>query len=127
MLQKEFEERTGIRPTEEEFNYIHAVYMETRLDKDAFCKDFIKHGNSEILREVHTTSVNYEIAAKDQKNKIDYLADFLIGKSRTYNDTDFRTEAIRLVGEREVVLRTVRMGLPLWEEDKKFIEYALSK
>ncbi len=38
MTQKEFEERTGIVPTAEEFDYIHAVYMNTSMDKDAFCK-----------------------------------------------------------------------------------------
>lgn len=127
MTQKEFQDRTGITPTEEEFDYIHAVYMETRLDKDDFCKDFIKHGDSKILRDVHITAVNYEMAIKDFKSKTDCLADFLIGKSRAYNDTDFRTEAMRLVGEKEVVLRTVRMGLPLWDEDKQFIESYLSR
>ena len=127
MIQKEFQDRTGLTPTEEEFDYIHAVYMETRLNKDEFCEDFIKHGDCKILRDVHITAVNYEMAIKNFKSKTDCLADFLIGKSRAYNDTDFRTEAMRLVGEKEVVLRTVRMGLPLWDEDKQFIESYLSR
>ena len=33
MTQKEFTERTGITPTPEQFDYIHAVYMNTSMDK----------------------------------------------------------------------------------------------
>ena len=39
MTQKEFIERAGVVPTSEEFDYIHAVYMNTSMDKDEFCKD----------------------------------------------------------------------------------------
>lgn len=46
----------------------------------------------------------------------------LIGKSRAYDDTDFRKMAVRLVGEHNVVLKTVEMNLPLWEEDKEYIK-----
>ena len=35
MTQKEFEERTGIVSTLEDFEYIHEVYMNTSMDKDA--------------------------------------------------------------------------------------------
>jgi hypothetical protein len=30
--------------------------------------------------------------------------------------------AVRLIGEQKVVLQTVEMNLPLWEEDKEFIK-----
>ena len=38
---------------------------------------------------------------------INDVVDFLIGKSRAYKDTDFRKIAVRLVGEKEVVLKTI--------------------
>lgn len=45
MLQKEFEERTGFRPTSE---YYHSViepeYNNSNLDKDAWCKQWKKDG-----------------------------------------------------------------------------------
>lgn len=45
MLQKEFEERTGFRPS---VDYYHEViepeYMRSNLDKDAFCKQWKKQG-----------------------------------------------------------------------------------
>lgn len=121
MTQKEFEERTGIIPTAEEFDYIHAVYMNTSMDKDAFCKEYKKHGESRIIREVHVRVLNYEMKCERQKNAINELADFLIGKAHAYNDTYFRNQAVRLVGKVEVVKRTIELGLPLWDEDRKIV------
>lgn len=121
MTQKEFEERTGIIPTAEEFDYIHAVYMNTSMDKDAFCKEYKKHGESRIIREVHVRVLNYEMKCERQKNAINELADFLIGKAHAYNDTDFRNQAVRLVWKVEVVKRTIELGLPLWDEDRKIV------
>lgn len=121
MTQKEFEERTGIVPTAEEFDYIHAVYMNTSMDKDAFCKEYKKHGDSRIIRDVHVRVLNYEMKCNQQKDTINELADFLIGKAHAYDDTDFRNEAVRLVGETDVVKRTIELGLPLWDEDRKCI------
>lgn len=54
------------------------------------------------------------------------LASILIGKSRVYDDGDFRQMAIKPIGEREVVLQTIEMNLPLWEEDKEYIKHNLN-
>lgn len=121
MTQKEFEERTGIVPTAEEFDYIHAVYMNTSMDKDAFCKEYKKHGESRIIREIHVRVMNYEMKCERQKRAVSDLADFLIGKAHAYDDTDFRNQAVKLVGETEVIKRTIELGLPLWDEDRKHI------
>ena len=121
MTQKEFEERTGVKPTAEEFDYIHAVYVNTSMDKDAFCNEWKKHGESRIIREVHVRVLNWEMKCERQKNAINELADFLIGKAHAYDDTDFRNLAVRLVGETDVVKRTIELGLPLWDEDRKCI------
>lgn len=124
MIQKEFEDRTGMKPTSEEFNYIHAVYMNTSMDKDEFCEDFKKHGSSKIISDIHARAVNYEMKLNEINSLSTEMADFLIGKSRVYADTDFRKMAVKLVGEKAVVTRTLEMGLELWEED---IEYIKSK
>ena len=121
MTQKEFEDRTGIKPTEEEFDYIHAVYLNTSMNKDEFCKDFKKHGDSRIIRDVHVRVLNYEMKCERQKNAINELADFLIGKAHAYDDTDFRNQAVKLVGEMDVVKRTIELGLQLWDEDRKVV------
>lgn len=121
MTQKEFEERTGIKPTEEEFDYIHAVYLNTSMNKDEFCKEWKKYGDSRIIRDVYVRVLKYEMECERQKNAINELADFLIGKAHAYDDTDFRNQAVKLVGEMDVVKRTIELGLPLWDEDRKVV------
>lgn len=125
MTQQEFEERTGLKPTGEEFDYIHDVYMHTSMNKDEFCKDFKKHGDSKIIRDIYVRCVDFELQNKQKDKRMDELADFLIGKSRAYDDTDFRKMAVKLVGEQKVVLKTVEMNLPLWEEDREYIQHNL--
>ena len=111
MTQKEFEERTGIVPTPEDFEYIHEVYMNTSMDKDAFCKEFKKHGESQIIRDIYIRVVNCNVKLNRQKEVTNELADFQIGKA----------QAVKLVGEVEVVKRTIELGFPLWDEDRKCI------
>ena len=38
MTQKEFEERTGLKMTADSYTEVEQCYMNTELDKDAFCK-----------------------------------------------------------------------------------------
>lgn len=122
MTLKEFEDRTGLKPTSEEFDYIHSVYLNTSMNKDEFCKEFKKYGDSKIIREVHVRAINFELLNKQKDERMNELAAFLIGKSRAYDDSGFRRMAVRLIGEQKVVLQTVEMNLPLWEEDKEFIK-----
>ena len=43
MNQQEFESRTGLTPTSEEYAYIERIYMAAgNMDKDAFCNDIKK-------------------------------------------------------------------------------------
>lgn len=79
------------------------------------------HGDSRIIRDVHVRVLNYEMKCERQKEVIDNLTDFLIGKAHAYDDTDFRKEAVGLVGEMEVVKRTIELGLPLWDEDRMVV------
>lgn len=122
MTQQEFIERTGITPTEEEFDYIHAVYMNTSMDKDEFCKDFKKHGDSSILRDVHARAVNFELQSKQAQVAFKEMAEFLVGKACAYEDSDFYRQAVVLVGQREVTRMKLEMDLPLWNEDKEYIK-----
>lgn len=125
MTQQEFKDRTGLTPTEEEFNYIHALYMNTVMNKDEFCKDFKKYGASSIMREVHAVAVNFKLSLEEKNNEESELVDFLIGKACAYNDADFYKQAIKMVGQREVTLRKIKMTLPLWEEDMDYINMNL--
>lgn len=136
MTKKEFEERTHrvVRP--EDYYLIENLYMAAgNMDKNRFCKEFkamcaYDYANDEIelrqcLREIgkHVGSMEVEnrTLKRAMKSRNEELSEFLIGKAHAYNDTDFRNEAVKLIGQAAVVRRTIEMGLPLWEEDKKYI------
>lgn len=131
MTQKEFEERTKRTVKAEDYFIIERLYMATNMDKDEFCKEFQEMNNSirpgirQLLREIsnrlgslEAQNATLKISMRKRDND---LADFLIGKAHAYDDTDFRNQAVKLVGEVEVVKRTIELGLPLWDEDRKCI------
>lgn len=121
MTQKEFTEKTGITPSPDYFDYIHAVYMNTSMDKDQFCEEFKKYGESDILRDVHVRAVNFELQCKQKQELIEDLADYLIGKACAYDSSEFYLKAVSLIGQRNVVLRKMELGLPLCSEDNVYI------
>lgn len=122
MTQKEFEERTGLTPNSDDFSFIHSLYMNTSMEKDQFCKEYKKIAGSEIVKDVHARLINSQIILEQRKQDDIDMARFLIGKSRAYDDTDFRNMAVKLIGEKDVVCLTMEMDLPLWSEDKEFIK-----
>lgn len=50
MLQKEFEDRTGVKVSFEEYSAIETVYLESCLDKDEFCKIWCKMNASRVKK-----------------------------------------------------------------------------
>lgn len=131
MTQKEFEERVKCAVRAEDFLVIHQLYMATDMDKDEFCKEFkemddarnsgIRRSLREIGNRLGALEATNVTLKKVMRQQNDDLADFLIGKAHAYDDTDFRNQAVMLVGETDVVKRTIELGLPLWDEDRKFV------
>lgn len=136
MTQKEFEEITQRVVKPEDYKVIESLYMAAGdMDKVMFCKEFkamcaYLYENEEIelrqcLREIgrHIDCIESENRhlKKTLSTRNEELAEFLVGKAHAYDDTDFRREAVKLVGEAAVVKMTIEMGLPFWEEDKKYL------
>lgn len=129
MTQKEFEERTGLKTDAEEYAAIERMYMAAgNMGKDEFCKRWRQTGMNPLTISIATTAnvltaqlqkSNTELSDLKEKN-IEH-AKFLLGKAHAYEDPDFRREAVRLIGEREVVRLTMEEDYPLWDEDRKYI------
>lgn len=129
MTREEFTERTGLTPTHEEYAHIEAMYMAAgSMDKDTFCRDYKKYAGSMILAEffkqiktltgqLEGRNKELEDCHSDNRN----LAHFLIGKACVYSDSDFYKKAVKLIGQREVVIYKVQSDLPLWDEDRDYI------
>lgn len=123
ITRQEFNDRTGYRLNEEQYKEVETMYIAAgNMNKDVFCKDYKKHNDSALMAEFYNQSV--ALMEKHQRcRKIEReTAEFLIGKAHAYDDTDFRKAAIRLIGEKGVVLITIAMGLPLFEEDAEYIK-----
>lgn len=72
MTQKEFEERTELKLTADNYTEVETCYMNTDLDKDAFCKLWMK--NPAALKEIEQKTVLVRELYEERK----CLANFLI-------------------------------------------------
>lgn len=129
MTQKEFEDRTGLKVDAAEYAAIEKMYMTAGdMDKDEFCKRWRQTGKNPLTVSLANTanalSIQLEKCNKEfnevKEKTIEHVR-FLLGKAHAYEDTDFRREAVRLIGEREVVRLTMEEGYPLWDEDRKYL------
>lgn len=122
MTLQEFTERTGLTVSTEEYELIDSMYLAAgNMDKDEFCSDFKKHNRSTILATIYREVELLKEKCKRFRNQQNETAELLIGKAHVYNDSDFRKLAVRLIGEKQVVLMTLTLNLPLWDEDKEYI------
>lgn len=122
MTQKEFEERTGIK-SNVVFEEANRMYMKAGdMDKDAFCDDYKEHGDSILLAYFYHHSNMLETQKKDLDSLKNEIACFLLVKADDWNDKELRAKAVELIGEKEVILRKIELGIELWNEDKSYIK-----
>lgn len=134
MTKFEFEDLTGLKVTEEEYVGIEAMYYAVpNMEKGEFCKRWRQCGNNPLTVELAiqatiATEMLEEIKneLEDCHSRMEELAWFLIGKATAYDDTDFYKEAIRIVGHKAAVLHKIKMGYPLWKEDRDYIKNNLA-
>lgn len=143
MLQKEFEARIGREVSEQEFIDANAMYMAAgELDKDVFCREWLKIGSSRLvkclfdaayqsqkkvqeLELLHKEAVEIYSDAADamleiEKGLLDYEEE---SPCRCANAAELlNRKAWWLVGTKEVVLRKIRMGMELSEDEKIYIK-----
>lgn len=125
MLKEEFEDFIKREVSDELYKDIEVVYnvLPEYMDKlyfaDAILKDVGKTVNVLSALGVHIRELNN--ARIIEKEKIRSCAYDLIHKAHDEDDLTAREIAVKLIGERETVAYTVREGLPLWKQDKKFI------
>lgn len=134
MTQKEFENRTGLTVSADEYSGIEAVYMAAgEMDKDVFCAEWKKIGGSrlvmELFGEVMRQRGEIERLKGDEQESRKLLgeaAEYLIEKSSERDDKGMRRQACRLIGEREVVMYKLNYDQTLCDEDIVWIREQLS-
>ncbi|WP_129643339.1 hypothetical protein [Bacteroides uniformis] len=136
MTRKEFEDLTQGLITAEDYDLVHNLYMAAGdMGKDEFCMEMrvmCAHGAAndhielpkclkEVGRRVGGMEAELSFLRKAVNKEREELAEFLIGKASAYNDTDFYSAAVKLIGQKQVTLCKIKMGLPLWSEDMQYI------
>lgn len=129
MTQKEFENRTDLKVTDEEYKNIEIMYYAVpNMEKDEFCKRWRQCGNNPLTVALAKQATTLNGMLAERNNELDdchekniEIAEFLLGKACAYEDTDFYKQAVKIVGQREVTLRKIKMALPLWKEDMDYI------
>ncbi len=140
MTQQEFETRTGLTVTSEEYAYIERVYMASNYQKDEFCVEWKKNNGvrssklvcdlvmelEAVKENYHTLQSEFERATEAGKAENSSMADFLIIQAEKWSAIDLREQAIKMVGIKEYIRRRIELGFGLWEDDKKALTSILS-
>lgn len=137
MLQKEFEERIGRSVTEQEYLEANAMYENAGdMDKDEFCREWLKIGNSRLVKclaektyQQHKALQEKELLLKESKEIWSDAADAMLEIEQDIlngETTEHITELLDLkvwwlVGAKELVLRKIKMGMDLSKNDKNYI------
>ena len=133
MLQKEFGDRIGRKVTTEEYVEANAVYMMAgELDKDEFCREWLKIGSSKLVQCLFETAHRLDQDLQEQKlmvnecqEMISDAADAMLEIGDAISSTKVREElekkAVWLVGRKEVVKRKAAHEYILSKEDLEYI------
>ena len=141
MLQKEFEERIGRSVTEQEYLEANAMYENAGdMDKDEFCREWLKIGNSRLVKclaekiyQLNKALQEKELILKESKEigsdaaeaMLESEQGLLYGEEHTTRETFaarlLDRKAWWLVGAKELVLTKIKMGMDLSENDKNYI------
>lgn len=68
MMIEEFESRTGFYPSQDLYSFIEVAYMESNLDKDAFCKAY-KQNENDMAKAIAQKASTTRIIATDKAEK----------------------------------------------------------
>lgn len=127
MTKKEFEDRTGYTIPEDRYKEVEQMYYAVGedLDKDAFCKDFKKHSNSEILYALYQRTQELTQGLKSRDAEIHNfresqlrIARLMLEKAHKLLDDELYNEAVNLIGFEEAIILKLEMNLPLREAER---------
>ena len=128
MQKVEFTQRTGIELTDEQYQRVEDLYMNAEnMDKDEFCEDYKKHGESVILNAYFNQSEKLRNELDTYRERQVTMAYFLIKKSMVGGDKDMINMAISLIGEQKYIQHKLEKGYNLLALDKELIISLINK
>ena len=129
MTKQEFIDRTGLTPTDEEYVTIEAIYMAAEsLDKNEFCMEYKKHGDSSLVKSLFNEvkkmnelayATNDDFHSFQLKER--EYAMFLVEQAEKLSASDLRDKAIAMLGVKEYLIYKLDRGFNLWESDRQLM------
>ena len=144
MTKQEFTERTGINPSEEEFDKIHDLYILTgaQMDKDSFCAAYMSCKDMTLINALYNSLLfstsrlkeerdSIEKERKEDRKKLEDLWDktdvavfnILEVAEKTLNENHaelLRSTAVSLVGKFDVCMAKLDRGYAMDEEEREY-------
>lgn len=143
MTKQEFTERTGINPTEEEFDKIHDLYMLTgaEMDKDSFCAAYMSCKDMTLINALYHSLLfstsrlkeerdSIEKERKEDRKKLEDLWEKtdeavlnILKISEDANDEDhaiLNSIAVSLVGKFDVCMAKLDRGYVMDTEEREY-------
>lgn len=125
MLKEEFEKLTGIEANEEYYRNIELIYegLPEYMDK-VYLTDAINGDSNKCINILSYMGACLRTLIgelEEKKKTMELCAHDLIHKAYNEDDSMSRNIAAMLIGEKETVFYTITEGLPLLEEDRKFL------
>ena len=144
MTKQEFTERTGINPTEEEFDKIHDLYILTgaQMDKDSFCAAYMSCKDMTLINALYNSLLFSTSRLKEERDsiekerkedrkkledlwdKMDFAVDGVLEvaeKTVNENHAEFlRNIAVSLVGKFDVCMAKLDRGYAMDEEEREY-------
>lgn len=138
MTKQEFESLTGREYTDEAFDQINEMYMNAgdHVTKQNFADMYIAAGDSRLAEALNETIAllrnmlaecadeRMAFATKVAEEKM-RTASILLKNSERYGDDDLRQEAVNLLGKWDAAILALKLGLPLWKEERDFVSQIL--
>ena len=132
MTQQEFQSRVGYEVTAAQYEGIQALYMATKMDKDAFCEAYLTRGecpeDCAIVRDLMQSldaekkyALQLHGELEELNEKLSEAADLLLYDARRNRSMDASKSAVVILGNAEVIRRKIERGYPLWREDLDYI------
>ena len=119
MTKKEFEERTGLALTDDEYATINWMYVNAdNMHTDEFCEEYKEHSNSKLLKACMKHSEELENELCNAKSQFLELAYYLVDQAEKCSSPELRLKAIEVLGMRKYLRVKIQKGYSIWREDR---------
>lgn len=130
MLQKEFESKTGLTVSAEEYKTIDALYMDTNLAKDDFCAAYVAGmENNKIVEDlrnrlnIYVSSFDSHVSERNNVGK--RLLDIAAEISDLAVKTNIESVSWALLTRKEYTLYKIEKGYKLDDSDIEYLKHNL--